>query len=233
MFAILCTITLVGHFLFNSVSVDDFIVPNLVAVIHSCDSYARYWKGSLYYTDKYFPTSCVSTYFLTETIEPEHVPVNIHVLKTGHGTWAKRLKYTLQLIPTLYVFYMQEDAWLTDRVSTKYLYELTDLMERDQLHVIKLFKNCAHSYVSNNVNDPLWYIISHQPSIWRREFLMQTLYDEQEAMQHELDTNSMLHQHAKVAESICKCFTSTAFPYHEVSRQGQWLPIGLKLSKWI
>lgn len=207
---------------------------NVAVVIHSCDGYVRYWDGMLYHWHQH--TRHLNPYprvvLATETLLPDHLPSGVVVVQTGPGTWAQRLRKVLAELPEPYVLYLQEDAWLTGPLRTSYLRHMAHLMRLHQLRSLKLFASCHHQpETCHDVNDPLWYTVTHQPSLWHKEFLLATLYDEQEAMAHELETNALVHRYPELEQS-CQCaqtYTSYQFPFAEVSRQGRLLPVGAQM----
>lgn len=207
---------------------------DVAVVIHSFDGYVRYWDGMLYHWHKHtqhlgpYPT----VIFATETLLPDHIPPGVTVLRTGPGTWAQRLRHVLSQLSHPYVLYLQEDAWLTAPLRTAYMRRMAHLMKTQNLRSLKLQAHCQHQPEHrNDFQDPLWYTVTHQPSLWQTEFLRATLYDEQEAMAHELETNALLHRYPEL-EQTCQCaqtYTSYQFPFVEVSRQGQLLPVGVRM----
>lgn len=214
----------------------DYVTPEgtwpteVVVVIHSCDDYRRYWPGMLAqwqeHASQLHPPPRVL--FATETRVPDGLPVRgVESLLTGPGTWAQRLRRVLQSCAEPYVLYLQEDAWLTAPLCSRYVHAWLRCLREHRLLSLKLYANCQHRQgLPQDVNDPQWYLVSHQPSLWHREFLLGTLYDEQEAMAHELETNAMVHRSAAAA-ARCRCaqeYTSVVWPYVEVSRQGRVLP---------
>lgn len=209
--------------------------PHEVAVvIHSFDGYVRYWRGMLHYWHQHtrhlepYP----SVWLATETLQPEDKPEGVKVVNTGVGTWAWRLRQALQHVKEPYVLYLQEDAWLTGPLYGYQMQRWLTIMRRQRLNVLKLNVPCRHDPAAvDDFNNPLWYTVTHQPSLWRKDFLLSTLYDEQEALAHELETNAMLHRHPEW-EQTCQCCedsTSLRLSYVEVSRQGQLLPVGVKM----
>lgn len=211
--------------------------PEQVTVlIHSCDRYAHYWDGMLNCWRAHTRHLTPPPRVLLATERQLPAPSDregVSVVQTGPGTWARRLRQSLSSVDTEYVLYVQEDAWLTAPLRASYLATGVHLMTRHRLNVLKLYRGCEHDlyHASPDVHNARWYVVAHQPSLWRTTFLRDTLYDEQEAMAHELETNQMLHQHPQLANT-CRCFsdwTSRQFPYEEVSRQGHLLPVGLKL----
>jgi len=216
----------------NQTSVETSI-PNLSIVVHSFDGYKRYWPGWHHFFHKHCPKPFCPIYFCTEveSVEQPHDSMYHHIA-TGKGEWGARLITALRQISTPYVLYMQEDMWLTSPLSTAYMQSAMNQMETRQLNHLKLQKDCQHQVgLSDQYNNPAWYIMSHQPGLWKVDFLLSTLMDQQSPFAHETTTNRMLQQAPDLA-ATCACnqqFTSQVFPYEDVSRQGQLRPVGKEM----
>lgn len=206
---------------------------DVAVVLHTCDDYARYWPGLVF---RWHAFAGGPAYLATEQARPPRVPATVQVCHTGPGPWAQRLQRVLEHLSTPYVLYLQEDAWLTAPLTANYLHAAVHLMQKHQLLALKLYEGCAHapSGSTTDVQSPRWYIVAHQPTLWRRDFLRSTLYADQDALRHEVETNLMLHRHPEWAQR-CGCFSEfddprlSPFPYAEVSRRGEWLPVGRRL----
>ena len=208
-------------------------LPRMAILVHTFDGYRRYWPGWIRFYQKYAAETVshlesVKCYFATEDLAPS-IPHDVHIthLRTGRGEWGYRLMRALEQIPEDYVLYMQEDMWFTSTLDRAYL---KSAMRRAQdVSALKLQTNCHHNIQSADINRPDWYIVSHQPSIWKKSFLQSTLAATLTPFQHETRTNQMLHENPALTQA-CKCnldFPHTPpFPYEDVSRVGKLRDVG-------
>jgi hypothetical protein len=209
---------------------------DIAFLVHSFDGYKRYWPGFVHFFDKHH-ASPWPIYFATEDLDPPKSAVNTYTpIKCGKGQWGRRLLAALKQIPEKYVVYLQEDMWLTNHLSREYMDKAAHMIKKYKWLLLKLQTNCYHDIdVRNDVNDPKWYVASHQPGIWLKDFLLSTLEPEMSPFKHETTINHMLHQPENLDIAVkCQCnldFRALPFPYEDVSRQGSLRDIGRKMLK--
>jgi hypothetical protein len=158
----------------------------IALIVHTCDRYQLLYPGFEYFFKKYFPYGDVriSYYFLTE--EADYRSDVFTNIKTGKGEWSDRLLEGLQAIPESYVIYFQEDMWLSKPVDADTLKQVIDFSLTNQISLLKLSSN--NVYLTAGVgrfinglqvtvldNERSKYLMSHQVSIWKKEFLMAQL----------------------------------------------------------
>lgn len=210
-------------------------LPSAAFLIHTFDGYRRYWPGWFHFFHLHHPEPVWPVYFATEeknieNLIPEESSSRYKNVKTGKGEWGYRLRRALEQIPEEYVLYLQEDMWLTGTLRSEYLERSLQRMKKHNLNHLKLQANCHHNagLQSRDLNDSRWYVVSHQPGLWRKSFLLSTLKDVWSPFQHETQTNADLHLAPGDAQ-WCRCnldFVNEVFPYEDVSRRGQLRPIG-------
>jgi len=207
-------------------------LPTAGILVHSFDGYRRYWPGWYHFFQKHHSDPVWPIYFATEEKSvapwiPDH-PQHHHLL-TGKGSWGYRLMEALKKMPEEYVLYMQEDMWLTGTLRPDYLQEALTRMKSLNLNQMKLQSNCQHVVgMPTDYNNSLWYVVSHQPGLWKKSFLMSSLDPTSSPFQHETQLNDNLHRRPDLA-SLCRCnqdFVSATFPYEDVSRQGRLRDVG-------
>lgn len=155
-------------------------------VIHACDRYELLYKGFSFFFDRHWPkdTRIFGYYFLTEEKTYDHPPFTN--IKTGKGEWSDRLKRGLEQIQESYILYLQEDMWLTADVPADTLNKIIDFALDKKPLLFKLnssevFKTKPTDTVFNGLrvsvldNKQSEYLMSHQASIWNKNFLMQQL----------------------------------------------------------
>lgn len=152
---------------------------NCSLLVHTFNGYKFLWEGYLEAFKKYWWRDDVKLYFGTNTIHHEkHNFEPFEVIYSGSGEWSDRLISLLNQIQTDYVLYMQEDHWLTKsppdltylmELVTKY--KLFRLQISPIIHFYRLFDRSEIAFFEENSK----YLVSHQPSIWKKSFLLECL----------------------------------------------------------
>ena len=96
------------------------------------------------------------------------------------GEWSNRLIKLLEQIPTDYVLYMQEDHYL--KAEPPNLKFMMDIVEQFGLYKLQL-SPITRYYTLYGDRFPLFfweapkskYLVCHQPSIWKKDFLLSCL----------------------------------------------------------
>lgn len=160
--------------------------PAVALLVHTCDSYQFLYPGFSYFFEQNWDfntrTAC---YFATEEIKVT-LP-HFKNIRSGKGEWADRLRYLLQTqITEPYVLYFQEDMWLNEPVSSAFFNRLFELAAIQQWQQVKLGSAAIYQthptdiYIEGfNVslldNQTSGYLMSHQVTLWDKEFLIQQL----------------------------------------------------------
>jgi hypothetical protein len=148
---------------------------NLSLLIHTFNGYKHLWRGC---TDKleYAIPPFVPVYLGTD-IQTDFSG-NFHVLYSGKGEWSDRLQALLNQIGTDYLLYLQEDHW-----ATRYPPDLSEMMKimtgndlfRLQISPIVPFYTLKKAGEIHFFEPNSKYLVSHQPSIWKKSFLLECL----------------------------------------------------------
>jgi hypothetical protein len=156
-------------------------------LVHTCDRYRFLYPGFSYFFNQNwdYGANC-QYYFATEEVNVAlpHFD-NIH---SGKGEWSDRLRSLLQeFVTEKYVLYFQEDMWLQKPVSSSFINELIILAQQFDWKQVKLgsadiYKTHPTPYyidgfnvsVLNNASSD--YLMSHQVTLWNKDFLIQQLH---------------------------------------------------------
>lgn len=199
-------------------------------LVHSFDGYKRYWEPWIHFFFKFHREPVWPVYFASETILV--VDQRVSPILTGKGEWGARLIQALEKIPEDYIFYFQEDIWLTDTLTQDYLDAAVQTIHENNLNYLKLQADCRFTVgLLDRIQDRRWYIISHHPGLWRKSYLLSTLQAHMTPFQHEITLNTYLHQHHTEADQ-CKCnldFDTRVFPYIDASKRGKLCQEGLRM----
>jgi hypothetical protein len=203
--------------------------PKKIAIlVHTFDGYRRYWKPWIYFFNKHYSEPEWHIYFANEVknvqhLFPEKQKQKYHHIPCGSGSWGHRLIVALNHIDAEYVLYMQEDMWLNRTLLQTYLNDCLSVCVKKNVKQLKLQAGCFHQRWSVYAEGhPSWYIISHQPGIWNREYLLSTLQPNMSPYDHEIQTNIKLHKQPELSRDIyCGAMEGLRpFPYVGVSQMG-------------
>ena len=154
-------------------------------LVHSCDRYQLLYKGFEYFFRRNWDLDIpFKYYFATEEIDVELE--GFENIKSGKGEWTDRLRNLLDQIEEEYVIYFQEDMWLTEPVSRNFFEELADLTVKNNWQQVKL--NSSEVYKTETTNQFIQgfnvakinnleskYLMSHQITLWNKQFLKEQL----------------------------------------------------------
>jgi len=128
--------------------------------------------------------AAVKCYFATEEI-----PVNFknfENIKSGKGQWSNRLSTLLDQIEEDYIIYFQEDMWLSKAVDQSALSRLIELAIQNKWKQVKLNSSSVFSTIKGETflnglniskldNEKSGFLMSHQVTLWNKEFLKKQL----------------------------------------------------------
>lgn len=168
---------------------------NVAVLVFACDRYELLFKGFNYFFDKNWDkTISLQRYFATET---KGLSLDGYTnLKSGHGQWTDRLKRILDQIDEEYIFFIQEDMWLNERMPKGVLIQCIDYMVTHGLMLIKLHASKIYKITDSQINFS-GYILSevikkeseclmcHQISLWHKDFFYNQLKDNESPWQNE------------------------------------------------
>jgi len=226
-------------------------MEDISVIVHTCDKYKFCWDGWFYYFNKYWNYDLPwSIYFLNETVDVKYK--NIIQIKTGPGAWSDRLKIGLTEINSRYIFYLQEDIWLQKKVDHDLFSNLFKVIKNNNYNALRILnKNNPKYYKLNNTplfngkifkfkkNSP--YLISHQPSIIKKDFLIKTLIPNESPWDNEINgTKRLQNERLKLKWRLFKYLTNPDYQiylyvfnnwYEAVVRQGSFTIKGKNLTK--
>lgn len=169
---------------------------NAALLVHACDRYEFLYKGFGYFFSRYWDDSApCNYYFATEEI-PAAVPGFTNI-RSGKGEWSDRLRTLLQeAIKEEYVLYFQEDMWLDKPVNGKFIQQLIALAQQHKWNQVKLHSSEVYktketdifiegfnvTVVDNATSD---FLMSHQVTLWRKDFLIAQLPENEHPWRNE------------------------------------------------
>ena len=169
---------------------------NFALLVHTCDRYAFLYPGFEYFFSKYWdPSIRCNYYFATE--EKETDISGFTNIRSGKGEWADRLRNLLtHQIKEDYVIYFQEDMWLHAPVNTNFFNQLFERVTVNGWDQVKLHSSDVYTTVPGdgfidgfNIarldNRQSGFLMSHQVTIWKREFLIKQLFPKEHPWRNE------------------------------------------------
>jgi hypothetical protein len=181
---------------------------NLSLLIHTFNGYNHIWPGCL---KAWRATPMpIPMYFGTD----EHTDIDLSPftpLYSGSGNWSDRLLTLLSKIPTDYVLYMQEDHWpIQSPPDLAYLMELVNDYQllRLQISPINQFYSLTGTDKPYFFHHTSKYLVSHQPSIWKKSFFMEQIQHKEDPWINEYEGTKRLNKLPELASKIA------IYPYH-------------------
>lgn len=153
---------------------------NLSLLLHTFNGYEFVWDGFLSQFHKHWSAE-IPLYFGTNTENHDKHDFNkFKVIYSGTGEWSTRLVRLIDQIDTEYVLYMQEDFYLKD--SPPSLGYMMNLVKKYDLYRLQI-SPIVQFYSLYGSEEPFFfheqakskYLVCHQPSIWKKDFLLSCL----------------------------------------------------------
>jgi hypothetical protein len=177
---------------------------NLSVLIHTFNKYSFLWPGQhLAFCTHWRDEAPV--FFGTDIEGCEATRQYGKMIYSGPGEWSDRLMRLLEKIPTDYVLYMQEDHW--PKASPPDLTQMLGIMKtfdlnRLQISPVNQFYSLHGSEIPLFFHQTSKYLVSHQPSIWKKSFLLECLKPNETPWQNEYAGTMRLNVRADIREKI-------------------------------
>lgn len=202
---------------------------DLSLLVHTFNKYQFLWPGSLQAWRQHF-TWNLPMYWGTDAQDHGKYDFGkFKVIYSGVNQWSDRLLSLLSQIPTDYVFYCQEDHWPT--ANPPDLREMMQIvtkkgLKRLQISPIVQFYSLTGSEIPLFFHVKSKYLVSHQPSIWEKKFLISCLERNQTPWINEYEGSKTLSQRSNIQNKIaiwpCNWF-------HHACIRGKLVPLPEKL----
>jgi hypothetical protein len=194
------------------------------------DKYAFLWPGWNHYFQRCWDFGIeASVYFATDKSDvrfPGILPI-----KTGAGEWSDRLSRALDSIEESNVFYLQEDFWPVRTLPKPFFEKAFRFFSRNKLDAFRLIssgnyvlRSTRHFLAWRNVkrfcHRRSLYLVNHQPSFWRKDFLRQCLMPNESPWQNEMAGTERIRP---LAPKLCMLKLDW---YNEVCRKGRLTAVG-------
>jgi hypothetical protein len=159
---------------------------NKVALlVHSCDRYRFLYKGFEYFFSRHWDFAIPLKYYFATEEETAEVK-GFENIQSGKGEWTNRLRVLLKKIPEDYIIYMQEDMWLNKDINPNFFKKLFNLTIENGWKQVKLNSSKVYETIATSIfiegfniaiidNKTSDYLMSHQITLWDKQFLLQQL----------------------------------------------------------
>lgn len=180
-------------------------MDKLSLLIHTFNGYRHLWGGCFNNWDIIHEP--IHRYFGTDLPIDELEPTlaGFKTIYSGEGEWSDRLTKLLVQIPTDYVLYCQEDHWPVKNPPN--LSEMMQIVSENDLFRLQL-STINHFYTLTGDKIPLFfhqtskYLVSHQPSIWKKSFLLECLKPNENPWNNEYFGTLRLNNNPKIKDKI-------------------------------
>lgn len=171
-------------------------------LIHTFNGYKHLWPGCARSLAAW--VEGIPIYWGTD-IDPGDADYLGKLTLSGPGEWSDRLRALLKQIPTDYVLYMQEDHWPTapppDLAELMEIVTQNDILRLQISPIVRFYKlipaGNIHYFTPNSK-----YLVSHQPSIWKKSFLLDCLKAGESPWVNEYKGTLRLQQSSRMREFI-------------------------------
>jgi hypothetical protein len=207
------------------------IGKDVAVVIHTCDKYDFLWAGWNYYFQKNWKFRQPNHIYFMNEHKPIDFPFVQH-LPTGTGQWSDRLKHGLKMLDEEYVFYLQEDFWPVAQIDLQLYFNIAKMLDADVLRIAPdsllytTYKTFSVGNIELNRLAPISkYLVSHQASLWRKDFFLKCLKSNESPWVNEIEGTERL------AGTSFKIFLSPSNWYIATCTQGKLTDEGLLMNQ--
>ncbi|MBE0067689.1 hypothetical protein [Thermoanaerobacterium thermosaccharolyticum] len=167
---------------------------DMAIVVVSYDGYSDLWDDFFTLLNKYWGDRPYPTYLANNVKQVNYEGVK--VINCGKDAkWSTRTRIAVQQIKEPYICLLLEDYFIGAQVNNEAVYEALDLIKQDGIIYYKLNNfSRVNTKLYNNIDylytipENLEYGVSLQPAIWKRDYLLELIGDEDyTAWEFELD----------------------------------------------
>ncbi len=168
---------------------------NVALLVHACDRYEFLYKGFDYFFSKNWDFEIPCNYYFATEVNDAKVN-GFQNIKSGKGAWADRLATLLNSMEEDYVLYFQEDMWMSKPVNADFFKHLFEFATQNNCQQVKLHSSGVYDTIPSdhfvegfNVatidNKTSNFLMSHQVTLWKKDFLLAQLYKKEHPWRNE------------------------------------------------
>lgn len=181
------------------------VMSEVAWLVHTFNGYRHLWGGC--FSNWEVLNIGVPKYFGTDLPIDELEPTlaGFKTIYSGVGEWSDRLRVLVEQIPYDFIGYSQEDHWPVKNPPN--LSEMMEIISENDLFRLQLGL-VNHFYTLTGGKLPLFfhhtskYLVSHQPSIWKKSFLLECLKPNENPWNNEYFGTLRLNNDPKIKDKI-------------------------------
>lgn len=199
----------------------------MTMLILSCDKFSDLWDGHVKLLEQNWPNREMETYIVTDVPTDKTYP-NVKVIAAGKECeWSDRLAYALKQVKTDFVFITLDDYFLIKPVQQQAIVSLLEMMEKEKLDYVRLFKRPKRATRQElagypgiyHIETTCDYSVNLYAGIWKKDFLVNTVRLPLNAWKFEVS----LHKRAVEYGATCVVSLRNEFQILDVVRKGKLL----------
>lgn len=199
----------------------------MTMLILSCDKFSDLWDGHVKLLEQNWPDRNLETYIVTDSPTNKTYP-HVKIISAGKECeWSDRLAYALKQVKTDFVFITLDDYFLIKPVQQQAIVSLLEMMEKEKLDYVRLFKRPKRATRQElagypgiyHIETTCDYSVNLYAGIWKKDFLVNTVRLPLNAWKFEVSL------HKRAVEYGAKCVVSlrNEFQILDVVRKGKLL----------
>ena len=169
---------------------------NVALIVHSCDRYELLYRGFEFFFSKYWDFNADCNYYFATEEKEVSIP-DFANIRSGKGEWADRLAFLLrEKIAESYVLYFQEDMWLNEPARADFFNHLFKITAEKSWRQVKLHSSEVYRTTPTDIfieglnvamldNTNSDFLMSHQVTLWEKNFLLQQLHKKEHPWRNE------------------------------------------------
>ena len=167
-------------------------------LIGSCDKYHFLWNNFSYLFHKYWDKEIdVKKYIITQESDPKIA--GIETVMVGDPTFGRGVKAAIDKIKPKNILWLQDDYFLRKTIDKNLFEKYYNLFEQLDAHRFGIHVNSG-LYNTYHAQDNIFkiqrhsmYTISLQASLWKADFLYNTILDQEDPWQFEVEGTPRLN----------------------------------------
>ena len=200
---------------------------NITMLILSCDKFSDLWEGHIKLLRQNWPDRDFQACIVTDAAADKTFD-DVKIISAGaEKEWSERLAYALNCVDTDYFFITLDDYYLVNRVSNGSINELIEVMDKEHLDYVRLYKRPKRGTLEQlgsyegiyRVDLGMTYTVNLYAGIWRRDFIKSITDKPVNAWKYEVN----LTRRAKEYGALCCVSRRNEYRILDVVRKGKIL----------
>ena len=154
---------------------------DLSVIIGTCDSYSELWETFQICFNKYWKHDTENIFITEEKVVKNYTETNFKTFKAGKNQWGKRIIEGVNSCKNEYILFLLEDYFLNYHYSSEDINNWIFDCKKHKINRLQISPSGHQIYKNvenmkyHQISEKSDYLISLQPSIWSKEFLLRTL----------------------------------------------------------